>query len=49
MHALTENYLKVKFPFQEELANQIIQVEIKSIDEEGFAISHLSEPAISAL
>jgi threonylcarbamoyladenosine tRNA methylthiotransferase MtaB len=49
MHALTENYLKVKFHYQEELANQIIEVEIKSIDEEGFAISHLSEPAISAL
>ncbi len=49
MHALTENYLKVKFPYQADLANQIIEVEIKSIDEEGFAISHLSEPAISAL
>jgi threonylcarbamoyladenosine tRNA methylthiotransferase MtaB len=49
MNALTENYLKVKFPYQAELANQIIQVEIKSIDEEGFAVSHLSEPAISAL
>ncbi len=49
MHALTENYLKVKFPFQADLANEIIAVEITSIDEEGFAISHLSEPAISAL
>jgi threonylcarbamoyladenosine tRNA methylthiotransferase MtaB len=49
MHALTENYLKIKFPYQENLANQIIEVEIKSIDEDGFAISHLSEPAVSAL
>jgi threonylcarbamoyladenosine tRNA methylthiotransferase MtaB len=49
MHALTENYLKIKFPFQAELANQIIPVDIKSIDEEGFALSHLSEPSLSAL
>jgi threonylcarbamoyladenosine tRNA methylthiotransferase MtaB len=49
MHALTENYLKIKLPYQAELINQIIPVSIKSIDEEGFAISHLSEPAISAL
>lgn len=35
IHGFTENYLKVKLPLQESLINQVRQVEVQSVDEDG--------------
>ena len=37
MHGFTENYIKVKTPFDPSLINQIVQVRIKYIDVDGSA------------
>ncbi|MEO5571245.1 MAG: tRNA (N(6)-L-threonylcarbamoyladenosine(37)-C(2))-methylthiotransferase MtaB [Bacteroidia bacterium] len=38
MHGFTENYIKVKTPFDPSLINQIIPIKLESIDEDGCAL-----------
>lgn len=35
MHGFTENYIKVKTPFQPEMVNQVVPVQLVSCDEDG--------------
>lgn len=35
MHGLTPNYIKIKLPFNEALSNQLIDVQLESIDADG--------------
>lgn len=44
MHGLTPNYIKIKLPFNEALANQLIDVQLDSIDADGnFLVKELKE------
>ena len=35
MHGFTENYVKIKLPYQEALVNQLIEVELLAMDDKG--------------
>ena len=35
IHGFTENYIKVKHPFDTKLSNQIVSVTLNNMDEEG--------------
>jgi len=35
LQGFTENYVKVKTPFKEELVNSLVQVKLESIDQDG--------------
>jgi threonylcarbamoyladenosine tRNA methylthiotransferase MtaB len=35
MHGLSPNYIKVKVPYNEALSNQLIEVQLESIDADG--------------
>ena len=41
MHGYTDNYIKVKFPFDENLANKIIQVQLNNIQADGIVGAEL--------
>jgi threonylcarbamoyladenosine tRNA methylthiotransferase MtaB len=41
MHGYTDNYIKVKFPFDENLANTIAQVQLKNIQADGIVGAEL--------
>ena len=43
MYGFTENYLKVKIPYQAELVNQLAKVEISGITKDGFAAAEKIE------
>ena len=43
MYGFTENYLKVKIPYQAELVNQLAKVEINGITRDGFAAAEKIE------
>lgn len=36
IHGFTDNYVKVKLPFEESLCNEIVEVELINIDNEGY-------------
>jgi threonylcarbamoyladenosine tRNA methylthiotransferase MtaB len=44
LFGFTENYLKVKIPYDSNLINQIISVEINGIDADGHALANIHEP-----
>ncbi len=48
MYGFTENYVKVKTPFQEQLINTLHRVKLKEIDEDGVVIfDWIKEPVFS--
>ena len=48
IHGFTENYVKVKYPWDPALVNQLHQVELKSIDPDGLVrFEFVSEPVLS--
>ncbi|GAB2772891.1 tRNA (N(6)-L-threonylcarbamoyladenosine(37)-C(2))-methylthiotransferase MtaB [Actinomadura fibrosa] len=49
IHGFTENYVKVKTPWNPELVNTLHQVELKKIDEDGLVrFEYVNEPAVPA-
>ena len=44
MHGLTPNYIKIKLPYNEALSNQLIDVQLESIDADGnYLVKELKE------
>ncbi|MFY8184483.1 MAG: hypothetical protein ACOVLD_00320, partial [Bacteroidia bacterium] len=44
MFGLTPNYVKIKLPFDETLANKLIEVQLESIDADGnYIVKQLQE------
>lgn len=49
IHGFTDNYVKVKFPFDQNLANQIVKVKLQEMDHEGIVMCEfVKEPVITA-
>jgi threonylcarbamoyladenosine tRNA methylthiotransferase MtaB len=44
MHGFTDNYIKVKTPYDPELVNQMKEVELKSLDADGCVMVEMREP-----
>lgn len=47
LYGFTRNYLKVKFPYSEELKNRIVQVEVNEIDKEGNFVAEIINESIA--
>ena len=41
MHGFTENYIKISYPFQEQLVNQLVAIHTTSINEDGLVVGEL--------
>ena len=46
IHGFTENYVKVKYPWNPELCNELVQVELKNIDEDGLVRIEFAETCV---
>lgn len=47
IHGFTENYVKVKTPWNPELMNTLHKIELRSIDEDGLVRFNYSSPAVA--
>jgi threonylcarbamoyladenosine tRNA methylthiotransferase MtaB len=43
MHGFTDNYIKVKVPFDASLINQLKEIQLKELDAEGTMVAELAE------